>query len=329
MPITSVTKDPEALTMTVVAEFPATVQRLWDAYADPRQLEKFWGPVEWPATFTRHDFAVGGRSDYYMTGPDGERSGGFWEFLAVEPGKSFEVRDGFATDDGGENTEMPSMRMVFTFDATDSGSRVTTITHFPSLEVLEQLVGMGMEEGMKSAMSQMDAVLTDLASFSATLATNAQILSDTQVRVSRVIRGSVADVWRAHHEPELMKRWLLGPDGWEMSECVIAHEVGDNYRFWWKPTTAEVPPELANGFGFDGELLEKLDGVREVTTEHMIGTDYPSTLNELTLTKVEEGTLLTLVITYANAEARDAVLATGMTDGMEASYARLEREVLV
>ena len=89
----------------------------------------------------------------------------------------------------------------------------------------------------------------------------------------------------------------------------------------------EVPPELANGFGFDGELLEKLDGVREVTTEHMIGTDYPSTLNELTLTKVEEGTLLTLVITYANAEARDAVLATGMTDGMEASYRRLDELV--
>ena len=96
MPITSVSKDPEALTMTVTAEFPVPVQRLWDAYADPRQLEKFWGPVEWPATFTRHDFATGGRSDYYMTGPEGERSAGYWKYLAVAPGKSFEVEDGFA-----------------------------------------------------------------------------------------------------------------------------------------------------------------------------------------------------------------------------------------
>lgn len=329
MPITSVTKDPEALTMTVVAEFPATVQRLWDAYADPRQLEKFWGPVEWPATFTRHDFAVGGRSDYYMTGPDGERSGGFWEFLAVEPGKSFEVRDGFATDDGGENTELPSMRMVFTFESIDGGSRVTTTTHFPSLEVLEQLVGMGMEEGMKSAMSQMDAVIGDLKNFAHDLATNAQILSDTQVRITRVIHGSVEDVWRAHHEPELVKRWLLGPDGWEMTEAVVPANVGDSFRQWWKPTTADVPAGFEEGFGFEGELLERVENVREVSTEHMIGTEYPSTLNEMTLTPVEGGTLLTLVITYANAEARDAVLATGMTDGMEASYARLEREVLV
>ena len=52
--------------------------------------------------------------------------------------------------------------------------------------------------------------------------------------------------------------------------------------------------------------------------------DFPATLNELTLTPVEGGTLLSIVITYANAEMRDAVLATGMTGGMETSYARLE-----
>ena len=63
---------------------------------------------------------------------------------------------------------------------------------------------------------------------------------------------------------------------------------------------------------------------RAVTTEAMIGMDFPGTLNELTLTAVEGGTLLSLVITYANAEMRDAVLATGMTGGMETSYARLE-----
>jgi len=92
MPLMSFTKDPENLTMTVVAEFAATLERVWDAYADPRQLEKFWGPVEWPATFTRHDFAVGGRSDYYMTGPDGEKTGGSWTFTAVDPHRSFSAR---------------------------------------------------------------------------------------------------------------------------------------------------------------------------------------------------------------------------------------------
>lgn len=66
MPITSVHKDSEALTMTVAADFAAPLQRLWDAYADPRQLEKFWGPPAYPATFTRHDMFPGGRSAYAM-----------------------------------------------------------------------------------------------------------------------------------------------------------------------------------------------------------------------------------------------------------------------
>ena len=327
MPITSVSKDPEALTMTVTAEFPVSVQRLWDAYADPRQLEKFWGPPEYPATFTRHDFAEGGRSDYYMTGPEGPQAGAYWKFLSIDPGKGFEVEDGFSEPEGTEYADVPPMRMVFTFEPTPSGVRMSTVTHFASAEALAATLEMGMEEGMKAAMGQMDEVLADLASFAADRATGTQILSDTQIRVTRVIRGTVEQVWQAHHEPELMKRWLLGPDGWEMTECVVADKVGDPYRYWWKPTTPDVPAEYANGFGFDGELLESSPPVRDVTSEHMIGTDLPSATNELTLTPVAGGTLLSLVITYPDSQTRDMALGTGMTDGMETSYQRLEREV--
>jgi uncharacterized protein YndB with AHSA1/START domain len=322
MPVVSFTKDLDALSMTVVAEFAATLERVWDAYADPRQLEKFWGPVEWPATFTRHDFAAGGRSDYYMTGPDGERAGGTWSFTAVDPYRSFTVIDGFADEQGHVNENLPTMGMTFTFEAADAGTRVTTVTTFSSLEAIEQVLAMGMEEGMRSAMSQIDGVLADLATFAAERPVNAQILSDTQVRVSRVIRGSVDQVWRAHHEPALMKRWLLGPDGWTMPVCEIAASVGETYRYFWEPEGE------GDGFGFDGELLESNPPHRAVTTEHMTGTDYPSTVNELTLTPTTGGTLLSLVITYPSAEVRDTVLATGMTDGMETSYVRLEEQLV-
>ncbi|MCW4385570.1 SRPBCC family protein [Salinibacterium sp. SYSU T00001] len=322
MPITSVDKDLEALTLTVVADFPVPVRRLWDAYADPRQIEKFWGPVEWPATFTRHDMAVGGRSNYTMTGPDGETSSGYWEFTAVDEGRSFEVLDGFANDDGEPNTEMPNMRMRFSFTETPQGSRLTTTTQFGSLEQLEQLIGMGMEEGMRSAMSQIDAVVADLASFAAGRGVEVQTLSDTQVRITRVIRGTVEQVWRAHHEPELLRQWMLGPDGWRMSECIVAESVGDSFRNAWEPVDGSE-----GAFAFTGELLESAPPHREVTTELMEGTPGPGARNELTLTAVEGGTLLSLVITYPDKETRDMVLDTGMADGMEASYARLESEV--
>lgn len=168
MPITSVTSDAESLTLTVTGEYPVTVERLWDAYADPRQLERFWGPLEWPATFTRHDMAVGGQSNYSMTGPDGTTSRGWFRFLAVSPNKSFEVEDGFADETGAPNAQMPTMRMVFRFAPATSGSRITIVTTFASLEAMEELMKMGMMEGMKSAMGQLDVVLAEPTRFSMT-----------------------------------------------------------------------------------------------------------------------------------------------------------------
>lgn len=322
MPITSVTKDPVGLTLTVVADFPVAVQRLWDAYADPRQLERFWGPPTYPATFTRHDMQVGGRSEYSMTGPSGDVSRGYWEYVDVQPGQSFEVRDGFASPDGSADPDLPSMRLVFTFTATGAGSQLVTTSYFDSLAELEQLAAMGMEQGLREAMGQMDALLADLETFAAELAVSAQILSDTQVRVSRVVRGSVDQVWAAHQEPDLMRRWMLGPDGWVMPVCEVATEVGQRYRYEWETVDG------TQRFGFTGELLEVAEPHRAVTTEQLIGMAGPAVTNELTLVPVAGGTLLCLVITYPSAEVRDLVLGTGMTEGMETSYARLEEQVL-
>ena len=159
MPVVEIRKDPKMLTMTVIAQFAAPVVRVWAAYADPRQLERFWGPPAWPAKFERHDFTVGGRSEYVMTGPSGEQSRGFWEFLSIDQSRAFEVKDGFLGPDGNQAPDMPTMRMRFTFEPHDGGTRMLTVTTFPSLEALEKLLGMGMEEGMKAAMAQIDGVL--------------------------------------------------------------------------------------------------------------------------------------------------------------------------
>ena len=329
MPVTSVHQDPEALTLTVVADFAASLDRLWDAYADPRQIERFWGPPTYPATFTQHDMFVGGRSAYAMVGPEGDVSRGYWEFLDVKAPRSFEVRDGFCHPDGTPNTDMPSMRMTFDFEATDTGSRLTTTTYFNSLDELEQLVRMGMEEGMRAAMGQIDDVLADLRSFAADLPAASQLLGDTTVRVSRVIRGTVEQVWAAHHDPALVPQWLLGPDGWSMPTCETATEVGQRYRYVWRQDT---PDGSGSTFESTGEVLEIAAPHRAVTTERMSGDfipdDAPGTVNEMTLTPMDGGTLLSIVITYPDVATRDAVLGTGMVGGMETSYARLEEVVL-
>ena len=156
MPITSVSKDAATLSLTVVADFPVPQQRLWDAYADPRQLERFWGPPTWPSTFTRHDFKVGGRAEYFMTGPNGEKWSGSWRFTAVNPISSFEAYDG---DDNAYDPNGPAA-MTFTFETTRTGSRMICVTRFLSVEAMEQTAS-GMEEGFRAAMPQLDAVLAE------------------------------------------------------------------------------------------------------------------------------------------------------------------------
>ena len=318
MPITDITSNPVDLTLTITGEYDVPVDRLWQAWADPRQIERFWGPPTWPATFTRHDMVAGGRSEYFMTGPDGTRSAGYWVFESVEPGRGFVIVDGFAHEDGTANDDLPGTRTEFRFEPTDSGSRYVAVTTFGDLASMEQLVEMGMVEGVRLAQGQLDDVLADLASFAAGRVTETQLLDDTRIRVSRVIRGTVEQVWRAHHDPDLMRRWLLGPDGWTMPVCEVGTEAGDSYRYEWESEDGK------NRFGFEGEVLEDLPPHRSVATERMIGTDGPKTVNEMTLAPAHGGTLLSIVITYNTSELRDRILGTGMVDGMETSYSRLE-----
>jgi len=322
MTLKTVDQDIEALTVTIVAEFPVPLWRLWDAYVDPRQLERFWGPPERPATFIRHDVRPGGRSVYYMTGSDGARAGGYWEFLDVQAPQFFEVRDGFTHDDGTPDPDLPTMRVTFDFTELAAGSRLTTTTYFTSAQELEQLLGMGMLEGTRAAMEQIDGVVTDDASFAAHHIAQLQHLDDTSVRISRVFRAPIQEVWRAHHDPQLIQRWMLGPEGWVMPVCEPAQDPGDVYRYEWETTAGE------DRFGFTGELLESFPPHRQVVTESMIGVEGPGTTNEMQLVEVRDGTLLTTVIHYPSVQLQDQILATGMVNGMEASYARLESNLI-
>ena len=156
MPLTSVTKDAAKLTLTVVGDYPVPQQRLWDAFADARQLERFWGPPFAPATFTHHDFRVGGRAEYFLTLPEGKKWSGSWKFTAVNPISSFEAHDG---EDNAEDENMPAS-MKFAFETTPAGSRMTIVTQFSSVEAMEQTIP-GMEEGCRAAMPQLDALLAE------------------------------------------------------------------------------------------------------------------------------------------------------------------------
>jgi uncharacterized protein YndB with AHSA1/START domain len=162
MTVTAVRKDPKTLTMTMDAEFEATPERIWQLWADPRQLERWWGPPTYPATFTKHALTRGSRIEYHMTGPEGDQPRGYWLVDEVDPPTRLVFRDGFANDDGSPNTALPENIGRVSIASIGTGrTRMTIESIFPTLEAMEQVLAMGMEEGLKEAIGQIDAILAE------------------------------------------------------------------------------------------------------------------------------------------------------------------------
>ncbi len=160
MTVTQMHKDLEALTLTVVAEYDVTAERAWLLWADPRQLERWWGPPTYPATVVDHDLRPGGRVSYYMTGPEGDQPHGGWHVLEVEEPRRLVVRDYFADADGVPLDGMAEGEMAVDIADREGGGVVMTITsRHASREDLEQVLAMGMEEGLREALAQIDGIL--------------------------------------------------------------------------------------------------------------------------------------------------------------------------
>jgi uncharacterized protein YndB with AHSA1/START domain len=159
MSITRIDKDFDNLTLTLVADFDAPTERVWQLWADPRKLERWWGPPSHPATVEDHDLTPGGDVTYFMTSPDGQKYRGWWRITSVDPPKSMEFTDGFADQDGKPAADMPTTTVQMRLTEHDGGTRMELRSVFDSLEQMEQLVRMGMVEGLEQAVGQMDALL--------------------------------------------------------------------------------------------------------------------------------------------------------------------------
>src|SRR6202045_990738 len=141
---------------------------------------------------------------------------------------------------------------------------------------------------------------------------------DTHVIVTRRFAAHPEAVYRAHTEPKLIQKWLLGPEGWTMPVCVSDAQPGGRIRYEW--TNGK-----RGGFHLTGEYLELMPYRRIVHVERMHLPDpTPDNHIETTFEPDGTGTLMTMRMTLPDAQTRAAMLATGMERGMEASYVRLE-----
>lgn len=148
--------------------------------------------------------------------------------------------------------------------------------------------------------------------------------SDTEVLVKRSFDAPAALVWRAYTEPELVRRWLLGPPGWSMPECEMDVRVGGLYRWRWRSDEGQE-------FGFNGEFLEVALHSKIVHTQHYDPGDLNESMGSepaivaVTFDEASGVTSVTTSIKFASKEDRDAAFSTGMTGGMEMSYKLLDQ----
>ena len=151
--------------------------------------------------------------------------------------------------------------------------------------------------------------------------------TDTQVKVMRDFNAARELVYRAYTQPELIRRWLLGPPGWSMPVCEMDVRVGGRYRWRWRNDTD------GSEFGFTGVFREIRPAEKIVHTEAYdpgsVGGGYPGQEAIITVTFAEQNgrTTMTTLMDFGSKDARDAAVATGMTSGMEQSYQLLDRLV--
>jgi uncharacterized protein YndB with AHSA1/START domain len=160
MTVVSVQKDLDSLSLVLIAEFDAPPERVWQLWADPRQLERWWGPPSHPATVERHDLAEGGGVTYFMTGPAGERSRGWWRITSVDPPRSLEFTDGFANQDGTPDADRPTTEVRVRLAEHDGVTRMELRFVFVSGEYMDELERWGAFEVFPQSVAQMDSVLS-------------------------------------------------------------------------------------------------------------------------------------------------------------------------
>jgi len=157
--VTSVDKDFDNMTFTLVADFDAPIERVWQLWADPRQLERWWGPPSYPAAFEKHDLTPGGGVTFFMSGPEGEKSRGWWRVTSVDPPTSLEFIDGFAGQDGTPVADTPTTTVQMQLTDHNGRTRMQVRAIFDSREHMEQMVNMGATEVFEQTVGQMDALL--------------------------------------------------------------------------------------------------------------------------------------------------------------------------
>ena len=163
MTVLSVDKDTAAHKMVITSEWSASIANVWQLWANPRLLERWWGPPGFPTTFDDYELTPGATITYVMVSPDGaDRFNGRWKIVEVDAPSRLVVADADLDADGVPADGNGLTHVEVDIAPAGDKTRMTVTARFDSIAGMEQHLAMDFEEGMKACMSQIDALLADV-----------------------------------------------------------------------------------------------------------------------------------------------------------------------
>ena len=154
--------DKENNRLTIAREFAAERQLVWDCHTQQRYLDQWFAPKPMTTKTKSMDFRNGGHWHYAMVTPEGEEYWGYTEYSDIHPIDSYRTLDAFSDSEGKINSDLPTGKWFVRFEDKGDHTLVTTVTQYASLNDLEQVINMGMEEGMKLTLEKLDELLEKL-----------------------------------------------------------------------------------------------------------------------------------------------------------------------
>ena len=160
--VMKISVDRETATLHIEREFAAPVARVWEAYTNHELLDQWWAPKPWKAVTSRQDFREGGEWLYAMVSPEGEKHYGLMRYHKIDPLQRFSGEDAFCDENGAVNEAFPTAAWTNSFEDLGNATRVTIVSKYETMDQLDQVIKMGMKEGLTMAMDTLDELLQTL-----------------------------------------------------------------------------------------------------------------------------------------------------------------------
>jgi uncharacterized protein YndB with AHSA1/START domain len=151
--------DKEKNTITIKREFAAQRQLVWDCYTKSELLDRWFAPKPLTTKTKFMDFSEGGHWHYAMVEPNGQEYWGRMDYQSIRPIDYYAALDGFCDNTGTLNPDLPRSKWDVTFSDLAAHTVVQTVVSYTSAEAMQQVIDMGMKEGLTSTLERLDELL--------------------------------------------------------------------------------------------------------------------------------------------------------------------------